>query len=224
MEKEYGREQMKRFLEFELDNYLRGRGGEIIGEQPLYLVENQPYIHYRKGSVVMYALQDYIGEEKVNEALAEFIGNYAFKGAPYPTSKDLIKLLREKAQPEHQSMITDLFEKIVIFDLSVTEANVEAIAAAEYEVSIDVQALKFEADDNGQETEVSLGESWIDIGVFGEKQGLHETPQLIYLEKHRVDQSTMTFKIRVAEKPFSVGIDPLNKLIDRKPEDNVKTL
>jgi len=224
MEKEYGKEQMKRFLEFELDNYLRGRGGEIIGEQPLYLVENQPYIHYRKGSVVMYALQDYIGEEKVNEALAEFIGNYAFKGAPYPTSKDLIKLLREKAQPEHQSMITDLFEKIVIFDLSVTEANVEAIAAAEYEVCIDVQALKFEADDNGQETEVSLGESWIDIGVFGEKQGLHETPQLIYLEKHRVDQSTMTFKIRVAEKPLSVGIDPLNKLIDRNPEDNVKTL
>ena len=224
MEKEYGKEQMKRFLEFELDNYLRGRGGEIIGEQPLYLVENQPYIHYRKGSVVMYALQDYIGEDKVNEALAEFIGNYAFKGAPYPTSKDLIKLLREKAQPEHQSMITDLFEKIVIFDLSVTEANVEAIAAAEYEVSIDVQALKFEADDNGQETEVSLGESWIDIGVFGEKQGLHETPQLIYLEKHRVDQSTMTFKIRVAEKPLSVGIDPLNKLIDRNPEDNVKTL
>ncbi|MGY8891985.1 MAG: hypothetical protein ACKVKL_16160 [Pseudomonadales bacterium] len=138
MEKEYGREQMKRFLEFELDNYLRGRGGEIIGEQPLYLVENQPDIHYRKGGVVMYALQDYIGEGKVNEALAEFIDTYAFKGAPYPTSKDLVKLLRQKAQPEHQS--------------------------------------------------------------------------------------TMTFKIRVAEKPFSVGIDPLNKLIDRKPEDNVKTL
>jgi len=121
-------------------------------------------------------------------------------------------------------MITDLFEKILIFDLSVTEANVEEIAAAEYEVSIDVQALKFEADDNGQETEVSLGESWIDIGVFGEKQELHETPQLIYLEKHRVDQSTMTFKICVAGKPLSVGIDPLNKLIDRNPEDNVKTL
>ena len=88
---------MKRFLEFELDNYLRGRGGEIIGKQPLYLVENQPDIHYRKGGVVMYALQDYIGEGKVNEALAEFIDTYAFKGAPYPTSKDLIKTTATKS-------------------------------------------------------------------------------------------------------------------------------
>ena len=49
---------MRRFLKYELDRYLRGRGGELIEELPLLLVENQPYIHYRKGSLVMYALQD----------------------------------------------------------------------------------------------------------------------------------------------------------------------
>ena len=58
MEKEYGRDKMRRFLKFELDNYLQARGGERIEELPLYLVENQPYIHYRKGSLVMYALRD----------------------------------------------------------------------------------------------------------------------------------------------------------------------
>ena len=63
MEKEYGPEKMRRFLKYELDNYLRNRGGELVEEMPLYLVENQPYIHYRKGSVIMYALKDYLGEE-----------------------------------------------------------------------------------------------------------------------------------------------------------------
>ena len=55
MEKEYGREHMRRFLKYELDRYLRGRGGELIEELPLMRVENQPYIHYRKGSLVFYA-------------------------------------------------------------------------------------------------------------------------------------------------------------------------
>src|SRR5687767_3250761 len=52
MEKEYGRAKMRRFLKNELDSYLSGRGGERVEELPLYRVENQQYIHYRKGSLV----------------------------------------------------------------------------------------------------------------------------------------------------------------------------
>ncbi|MEO7252341.1 MAG: hypothetical protein ABIW30_07025, partial [Arenimonas sp.] len=44
MEKEYGRAKMHRFLKYELDNYLSGRGGELVEELPLFRVENQPYI------------------------------------------------------------------------------------------------------------------------------------------------------------------------------------
>ena len=58
MEKEYGPEKMRRFLSYELDRYLSGRGGELVEELPLELVENQPYIHYSKGSLVLYALKD----------------------------------------------------------------------------------------------------------------------------------------------------------------------
>jgi ABC-type transport system involved in multi-copper enzyme maturation permease subunit len=61
MEREYGPHMMRRFLKYELDNYLSSRGGEAIEELPLYRVENQGYIHYRKGSIVMYALKDYLG-------------------------------------------------------------------------------------------------------------------------------------------------------------------
>jgi aminopeptidase N len=61
MEKEYGCKAMRRFLKYERDNYLRGRGQEGIGELPLMRVEDQQYIHYNKGSVVMYALRALIG-------------------------------------------------------------------------------------------------------------------------------------------------------------------
>ncbi|MHC4698903.1 MAG: M1 family aminopeptidase, partial [Planctomycetota bacterium] len=42
MEKEFGRDWMKKFLEYELDRYLRSRARERIEEMPLMLVENQP--------------------------------------------------------------------------------------------------------------------------------------------------------------------------------------
>ncbi len=84
MKQLYGEDKIRRFLKFELDRYLRGRGGEVVEELPLARVENQPYIHYRKGSLVMYLLQDRLGEEAVNRALRTILEKYKFKGAPYP--------------------------------------------------------------------------------------------------------------------------------------------
>ena len=63
MKHRYGEDKIRRFLKYELDTYLRSRGGEVIEELPLDRVENQGYIHYRKGSLVMYLLQDRLGED-----------------------------------------------------------------------------------------------------------------------------------------------------------------
>jgi len=73
MKHTFGADKMKRFLSYELDRYLMGRAAERKKEMPLALVENQPYIHYQKGSLVMYALQDYIGESTANQALSNYI-------------------------------------------------------------------------------------------------------------------------------------------------------
>ena len=54
----YGPDKIRRFLKYELDNYLRSRQAEVVAEVPLERVEIQPYIHYRKGAVVMYLLQE----------------------------------------------------------------------------------------------------------------------------------------------------------------------
>ncbi|MCK6695123.1 MAG: hypothetical protein L6Q97_23870, partial [Thermoanaerobaculia bacterium] len=48
MEREYGRDQMRKFLEYEMDKYLRSRGRETLKELPLSRSENQGYIHYNK--------------------------------------------------------------------------------------------------------------------------------------------------------------------------------
>ena len=116
----YGPDKIRRFLKYELDPYLRGRKGEVVEELPLDRVENQGYIHYRKGSVAMYLLQERLGEDAVNRALQRFVAKYRFKGAPYLRSVDLIAELRKEAKtPEQQQLITDLFERITVYDLKV---------------------------------------------------------------------------------------------------------
>lgn len=93
----YGSDKIRRFLKYELDRYLRSRGGEVVEELPLDRVENQPYIHYQKGSLVMYWLKEVVGEATVNRAMAALLKQYAFKAAPYPNTLDFLRLLRAEA-------------------------------------------------------------------------------------------------------------------------------
>src|SRR6185503_12193818 len=116
MEKRYGREAAQKFLRRELDGYLRGRGTERKKEVPLLYVENQPYIHYQKGSLAFYALRDYIGEEAMNTALRAFLAKWALKGPPYPTARDLYTELDKVTPDSLKYVLTDLFQEMTFYD------------------------------------------------------------------------------------------------------------
>ena len=116
MEKEYGAAKMRKFLKYELDRYLSSRAGELLEELPLSLVENQQYIHYRKGAMVFYALRDYIGEDTFNAVLKRFLEDKGYQQPPYTTTREFLTYLREGTDPKFHPLIEDLFEKIVFFD------------------------------------------------------------------------------------------------------------
>jgi len=87
LEKEYGADKMRIFLKDALDKYLMGRTLEQKKEKPLMFNENQQYIHYRKGSMVLYAMSDYLGEDKFNSVLSSYIDSVGFQEAPYTQYK-----------------------------------------------------------------------------------------------------------------------------------------
>jgi hypothetical protein len=228
MEQEYGPHMMRRFLKFELDNYLSGRGGEAMEELPLYRVENQPYIHYRKGSLVMYALKDYLGEDAINRALASLIEEVGYQYDPYPTSRDLVRHLRAVATTQaQQDLITDLFEKISIWDLKVEDATVEELDDGRFEVTVNVAGAKYEAGGEGQQTEVTL-DMPVDIGIFTTNPDKivtgEGTGHLLLLEKRQITSGAQSLSFIVDERPSHVGVDPYNKLIDRNSDDNIEAV
>lgn len=140
MEREYGRAHMRRFLKYELDRYLEGRGGETLDELPLYRVENQQYIHYRKGSLAFYRLREEIGEQALNRALQRFLQAKAFQQAPYTTSAELLQAIRAEAGPDQQAMITDLFERITFYDNRVVSAQARKRPDGRFDVTVQAQA------------------------------------------------------------------------------------
>jgi aminopeptidase N len=213
---------MRRFLKYELDNYLRNRAGERREELPLALVEDQQYIHYNKGSLVWYALRDAIGEDTLNAILKRFLQDKGFQQPPYATSRELLGYLREGTDPKHHALIEDLFEKIVFFDNRVLAATAKQRDDGKYVVTLDLHSLKQEAAGKGEEKPLKLDDE-IDIGVFARPEGGKEADEtVLYLKKHRFDGQQTKLEIVVDAEPFDAGIDPYNKLIDRVPDDNRK--
>ena len=222
MEEEYGREKMRRFLKYELDSYLRSRGGELLEELPLLRVENQGYIHYRKGSLVMYALRDALGEEALNGALKRYVMDVAFQEPPYTYAREFVDFIRDAIPEGQERLIEDLFENITIYDAKTREAAVDDLGEGRYTVRVAVEAHKFRADGQGLETEIQI-DDWIDVAVFGEKEaGGPASGRLLAMEKHRITETDGVFEIEVDAQPVRAGVDPFHKLIDRNPDDNVQ--
>ena len=167
MKQKYGDAKMRRFLRYELDRYLLGRSAEQKKELPLARVENQDYIHYRKGSLVMYALADYIGEDNLNRAIRAYRDEWAFKGPPYSSTTHLIARIRDgDAAATCSTCIDDFFETITLYDNRAQSAAAKALPDGRYEVTLKVVAKKRKADELGKEDDAPLHDL-IDIGVLG---------------------------------------------------------
>lgn len=235
MAHKYGRDLMHRYLRHELNTYLRGRSGEVRHEPPLALVQREPYVWYQKGGQILFTLADYIGEDKLNLALHNFLMQYRYANANnqvdaanrerssgaidgvYPDTRMLVDAILAQTPPELHYLVEDGFNRIVLYDNKTISAKSERAADNKYKVTLQVQARKLQADGNGAESRMPLSD-YIEIGVFSGKRD-EEKP--LYLKKEKMTDEYKTFVIVVEQPPTLAGIDPYNKLIDRVSDDNM---
>jgi hypothetical protein len=211
--------KMREFLKYDHDRYLRGRSGERIKELPLYKVENQGYIHYGKGSVILYALQDYIGEDKVNLAMKNFLEEYRYKKPPYPTSLDFLKHLEPQVPDSLQYLVNDWFKEITLYDNRLKEANYKTLDNGKYEVTLEIESAKIKSDSLGNETRVAIND-WIDVGFFmdDDEENLYEQRRL------KFNKEKTAYTVQLDSLPAKAAIDPRHILIDRVYKDNIKSI
>jgi hypothetical protein len=224
----YGEDAMQPTLKYELDRYLRGRAGESKFEKTLVDNDDQQYVWYRKGALVMYALQDYVDEDRLNGGFRAFVDSFALRRTgPYPTSEDWLYYIESVTPDSLRYFVDESFREITLYEnraLSATATPAPDTEADTYEVTLKVDTRKIKYDGNGNELERPDERSLIEIGIFGE-DGKNEvgmtakTP--LYLEKHWLTPGEHEITVTVTEPPVKAGIDPYNKLIDRVSDDNL---
>ena len=179
------------------------------------------YLRYNKGALAFYTLRDYIGEERLNDALRGFLEAVRYQEPPYTNSLELLRHLRAATPDSLDYVIADLFEHVTLYENRAESATARRIPGGRYEVELQIAAKKLRADSLGNQTEVPMAD-WVDVGVFAEAKGSGKDKlgQPLYLRKHKVGPGRQTIRVTVAGRPARAGIDPLHRLIDRQMSDN----
>lgn len=241
LEHQHGKGKMRTFLKKALDDYLSARTFERKRENALMYNDGQGYIHYQKGSMVFYALSDYIGEKNLNNALKKYVQKVQFQEPPYTTSIEMVNFIKEATPDSLQYVIKDMFETITLYRNSVKKATSKKLDNGKYQVDIEFEVSKYRNDDQGkiyygnkvgdtltykndkmEKPILSVPlKDYIDIGIFTEVEVNGKKKEIeLYLKKHKITQINNKIRIIVDKKPTEVGVDPYNKLIDTQSEDN----
>jgi ABC-2 type transport system permease protein len=219
LEKEFGEKTIHRYLEYELDEYLRERRrGD--NEPVLLYCEYKPEVYYNKAPIILYSISDLIGEQKMNDILRAYVKNNAFQQAPYTTSLELEKVLLAATPDSLKYAISDGFEKITFYENMMKEVSFVKLPSGKYKVSIVIDAMKLYFDRNNKSTEVNMND-YIDIGIF-EKGATEKNSLELYNKKHKIKSGLNTFEIIVDKEPYEASIDPYSKLIDKDTDDNIR--
>jgi ABC-2 type transport system permease protein len=213
LRQERGDAVARRFLAAEMDTYLRSQSRATLREQPLALAENQNYVSYQKGVIVLDLLRELIGERRLNEALGRCLREHASQQPPALDAAAFITYLREATPPDLQYVITDSFERITLYDLRALGAETRRRPDGRYDVTVRVAARKVHCDGTGTEIAVPV-DDYFDVGA------LDASGRVLALERKRLGAQPVEFTFVVDREPARAGIDPFHLFIDRDPADN----
>src|SRR3954470_13404403 len=218
LDKRYGRGQVRRSLQFELDRYLGGRAGEAKTEVPLTRVTDQAYLYYGKGAIVMNALKELLGEQTLNLALRTFVAAQRGPGHQ-PKIDDLLSSINDATPPQDRALVNEWTRDVILYDLTMTSATTRRLPDGRYEVTMQVNANKSRADEH----DLPLNES-IEIGIFTTDPDGASANDRFHLAPHPLRSGANTITVIVDKQPAFAAIDPYLTRIDRNRFDNVKAI
>lgn len=218
IEEEYGTDHLQRFLAFMRESYLTPRSRADV---PL-LRASDAFLGYRKGPFAMYALREYIGQDRVDSAWRTLREQHASHEPPYATSLDLYRELLGVTPDSLHTLVGDLLERNTFWELQTTAVDAEQTVGGAWTVSLDVVARKVSVSPERVETDLPM-DDLVEIGVYAAADG-DQPGDSLYLAMHRIHSGPQTITVTVEERPARAGIDPRHLLIDVRSGDNVLEL
>ncbi|GHG72536.1 membrane protein [Alishewanella longhuensis] len=224
LEHKYGAANIRKFIRHELDGYLRGRSAERMAEMPLLRSEEQSYIHYQKGSVVMMAIRDLLGEARLNANLRAFTERYRYRNDPFPTTLDLVAYLKRDTTAAEAAFIDDQFNQITLYDLRLQQASATELADGRYQINLTIHAAKLQADEQGRQQEVPMQQE-VTVALFSQDPDkVGADSGVLHQQKYQLVSGSNQLQLEVDTLPAFAGVDPFITLIDRDSADNIRRI
>ena len=118
----------------------------------------------------------------------------------------------------------DWFKRVITYDLSAEEASYTKLENGTFEITLKVNAKRFETNESGAEVEILINEP-ISIGLFSSHPSqVSGNESILYLKPHQITQEKMEIKIIVDSLPKFVAIDPFGTRSDPNMNNNVLRL
>ena len=224
MEKMYGKGALWQIAQTANNTYFQGRTFATKMEPPVYLEDGENYLAYGKHYTVLMALKDLIGEDKVNQVMRTLVDRYRDSKELEVTSLHLLEEIFKVTPQEYHELINDWFKRVIRYDLSAKEASYKKLANGKYEVSMVVNAKRFETMKNGEEVQIELNEP-INIGVFTtHPKNVKADNIILYLQPHVLNKDEVRLSVIVDQEPVYVAIDPYGTRSDENLYDNIVEL
>ncbi|HEX7181129.1 MAG TPA: hypothetical protein VF756_04750 [Thermoanaerobaculia bacterium] len=184
-----------------------------------------PYLSRRRAPFALYALSEYIGDERVNGALRRLLEKHRPQEAPLATTLDLHRELQAVTPASLRYLLHDLFEVNTYWELETERVTAEQTEAGTWQVTLDVRARKVVFDIAGVETEVPMNDL-VEVGVFAPVENVETSGKPLYVQKHRIRSGKQTVTVTVPRKPARAGIDPYHLLDweERDGADNIEVV
>ncbi len=223
MDQLHGKGQLRQLLKDQMNDYFYGRSLLDEPEPALDRVENQAFIFYAKGCIVMNALRDLVGEKPLNAAISEMINCYGYPN-PRGTAQDFITILKSRTPPHTHARIDDWVSKVLFFDNKITNVKTESLADGQYKITLQIEASKKVLNDAGAIQDTSFAEA-MTIGFFDQHPDqLRRSDSPVYLERHSIQDGANELVIILNQLPKYVVLDPYLNLLDKNVYDNVRVM
>ncbi|MBO9675345.1 MAG: hypothetical protein J7577_17995 [Sphingobacteriaceae bacterium] len=217
IEKRFGKMYLRRYLAYDNNLYFLNRNN-TDKERPLAKTLNQPYVHYQKGGLIMYAIKEMMSEKHFNALLHQFIADHEYP-KPKATANDFVNALLNQASPEQQKFINDCFNEVVTYNLGIRMLDCKALKNGKYKIDAEIAAERVSG--NNKQSPVLE----IDLACFNqlEREWDAKTKPL-YFKKYKIKQNRTRISVIVDRKPKTIAVDPYGYLLDGDRSDNVAVL
>ncbi|MGN8055919.1 M1 family aminopeptidase [Pedobacter sp. 22163] len=214
IEKAFGKMYLRKYLAYDNNLYFLNRNNNEK-ELPLTKTLDQPYVHYQKGGLTMYAVKELMGEQKFNTILRQFIADHE-SPKPKATARDLVNAMLKEALPEQKKFINDSFNQVVTYDIGIKVLNCNLLKNGKYKVDLEVNAERLSGGSK------QLPDLEIDLACFDELETDWEADtKPVYAQKIQINQHKTKLSIIVGHKPKTVAIDPYGYVLDVDKSDHV---